>query len=81
MTSASWRIRAGRKQHRTRLFERQYTLEALKRQQDKIDQGQSRTGQSTVITDPVTGEKTTFVFQNSDQIIPLNKSKVTRRRP
>ena len=44
-------------------FERQYTLEALKRQQDKIDQSQSRTGQTTVITDPVTGEKTTFVFR------------------
>ena len=63
------------------MFERQYTLEALRRQQDKIDQGQSRTGQTTVITDPVTGEKTTFVFQNSDQIIPLNKIEGNKKPP
>lgn len=43
------------------MFERQYTLDALKRQQNKLDQSQSRTGQTTVITDPVTGEKTTRI--------------------
>lgn len=48
----------------------------MKHQQAAIDaQNAAKPGDTKVIVDPVTGEKTTYVFQNSGQIIPLNEQK------
>jgi hypothetical protein len=60
------------------MLERQYTLEA-QRQQALIDaQNAAKPGDTKVIVDPVTGRKTTFIFQNPGQIIPLNEPKTPR---
>jgi hypothetical protein len=58
------------------MFERQYAIEAMKQRQKAIEaQNAAQPGDTKVITDPVTGEKTTYIFQNSGQIIPLNEQK------
>jgi hypothetical protein len=60
------------------MFQRWYTQKALERQQEALDkQNSAQPGDTKVIVDPVTGKKTSYVFQNSAQIIPLNEEKNT----